>query len=311
MNTIQPDYFNTLNDCCLCPRQCHADRLNGSEGYCRSSNVFHISSICVHRGEEPVFGGENGICNIFFSRCNLQCIYCQNFQISTLGPGIQESVLSLDEVVGQITKQLDNGCTHVGFVSPSHMTFQVTAIINALRSLNRHPVFVYNTNAYDRVETLRHLEGLIDVYLPDFKYMDAAIAALYSGAGDYPAVAGAALKEMYRQKGSTLIKDENGCALSGLIVRHLVLPGHIENSKAVLQFIADELSPLVHVSLMSQYYPVRDVKNHPVLGRHITVEEYQQVAGEMENLGIFRGWVQQPDSRDYYRPDFNLSHPFE
>jgi putative pyruvate formate lyase activating enzyme len=224
---------------------------------------------------------------------------------------VQEKEYILEEVVNQIENHLDEGCTHVGFVSPSHVLPQVLAIVEALRSKGRHPVFVYNSNGYDSPESLKIFEGKIDVYLPDLKYMDSDIAAAYSGAANYPHVAAAALKEMYRQKGSTLLLDDNGMAQSGLIIRHLLLPGHVENSKSVLRFIAEELSPLVHVSLMSQYYPTPAVMSHPELGRQISAEEYEQVVEEMENLGIFRGWIQEPESHLNYRPDFMLKHPFE
>lgn len=300
-----------LTDCCLCPRNCHINRDLAADGYCRTDSGYHIGSICIHRGEEPVISGSNGICNVFFSRCNLQCIYCQNFQISTLKSDVQESVLTLDEVVQTIESYLDAGCTHVGFVSPSHVIYQMKEIIQALNQRTRHPVYVYNSNAYDKVETLKELEGLIDVYLPDLKYLDRDLAANYSIASNYPEIATAALKEMYRQKGSTLICDENGTAQSGLIIRHLVLPGQVENSKTVLRFIAEELSPLVHISLMSQYYPTPAVRDHPLLGRCITHDEYQQVVEEMENLGLFRGWVQEYESQLNYRPDFGQGHPFE
>jgi putative pyruvate formate lyase activating enzyme len=169
----------TLDACCLCPRLCYAFRGNGEMGYCNADDKFHISSICLHKGEEPAISGPNGICNIFFSRCNLQCIYCQNYQISTNGSGVQEEVLSLDEIIIQIEHYLDNGCTHLGFVSPSHVLPQMVKIINALHSHGRRPVLVYNSNGYDSVSTLKSLEGIIDVYLPDFKYMDPAIAEVF------------------------------------------------------------------------------------------------------------------------------------
>jgi putative pyruvate formate lyase activating enzyme len=300
-----------LNDCCLCPRLCHASRTDGVLGYCQMDDGFHISSICLHHGEEPVISGPKGICNIFFSRCNMQCIYCQNHQISTLGADVHETVYTIDQVVEQLEYFLDRGCTHVGFVSPSHLVPQVKLIVSALRSNGHNPLFVYNSNGYDRVETLRELEGHIDVYLPDLKYMEASLAEAYSGAKNYPQAAAAAVKEMFRQKGSTLIIDENACAQSGLIIRHLVLPGHIENSKAVLKFIAEELSPLVYISLMSQYYPTPAVKNHQNLGRKLNADEYRQVVEEMENLGMYHGWIQEPESYENYRPDFKREHPFE
>lgn len=206
---------------------------------------------------------------------------------------------------------LDQTENIVGFVSPSHFIPQMMAIIQGVRDSGRSPVFVYNSNGYDKVETLQILEGYIDIYLPDFKYWDENIAFAYSQARDYPMVAAAALKEMYRQKGSSLIVNENGIAESGIIVRHLVLPGAVQNSLDVLQFIAEEISPKLHISLMSQYFPTPEVAEHPQLSRTIYKEEYQQVTDAFYDLGFYRGWVQKLESHATYRPDFSSEQPFE
>jgi putative pyruvate formate lyase activating enzyme len=300
-----------MQNCSLCPHACHADRQTDRLGYCRSDDGFNISSICLHKGEEPVISGERGICNVFFSRCNMQCIYCQNYQISRNTAHINEKKHTLHEVIDAVTEMLDEGCTHVGFVSPSHMISQMMAIMEGVKKKAYNPVFVYNSNGYDSLATLKSLEGLVDIYLPDFKYMDAAIARAYSGVEDYPSVAASAIKEMYRQKGSTLIMNEGGTAASGLIIRHLVLPGHVENSIAVLKFIAEEISTRVHISLMSQYYPTAAVQHHENLGRRLQAEEYSKVCDEMEKLGLHRGWMQELESHITYRPDFKFPHPFE
>ncbi len=300
-----------LRDCTLCPRECHADRFRATLGWCRSDASFNIASVCIHRGEEPAVSGRDGICNIFFSHCNLQCIYCQNHQISGNSVPRDAYRMSLPKVIRQITAILDKGIKRVGFVSPSHFVPQVKVIIAVLRSMGYNPVWVYNTNGYDKAETLRSLEGLIDVYLPDFKYSDARLAAEYSGAGDYPAVASLALKEMFRQKGSALITGEDDTAVSGIIVRHLVLPGAVENSLGVLKFLAEELSSKIHVSLMAQYYPTKPVKSHPQLSHSITGEEYSRILQYMEELGLYNGWIQEFESSDFYRPDFDREHPFE
>ena len=300
-----------LEDCALCPRNCHANRLAGKTGYCKSDASFNIASICIHRGEEPAISGTDGICNIFFDHCNLQCIYCQNHQISNNSSNRTIHHADLDKVISRITAILDLGINRVGFVSPSHFIPQMKVIINIIQSLGYKPVWVYNTNGYDKPETLRTLEGIIDVYLPDFKYRDSGLARKYSGAGDYPEIAAKALKEMYRQKGAALIVDDNHAAESGIIVRHLVLPGHVSNSLHVLKFLSEELSPRIYVSLMAQYYPTKNVENHPKLGRGITETEYLQVVEEMEKLGMFNGWIQEFDSSEFYRPDFDHPHPFE
>jgi putative pyruvate formate lyase activating enzyme len=211
----------------------------------------------------------------------------------------------------EIIDYLQQEITHVGFVSPSHVIPQVMAIIRSVESAGYKPIWVYNSNGYDKVETIRELEGIIDVYLPDMKYMDEDLAEALSEARDYPLQAMAALKEMFRQKGAALHLDEKGTAISGIIVRHLVLPGYIDNSLKVLRFLAEELSTKIHISLMSQYYPTDAVRDHSQLSRGITAEEYTSVVEEMEHLGLYRGWVQEFESSDFYRPDFNMDHPFE
>lgn len=300
-----------LENCAWCPRECHVNRLKGELGYCRSDAGLNIGSICIHRGEEPVISGEKGICNIFFTNCNLQCVYCQNYQISDNTSDRSDQDLTLEETVKNVVRILEKGINRVGFVSPSHFIPQMLMIIERVRSLGFRPVWVYNSNGYDKVTTLRMLEGLIDVYLPDFKYSDSSLGAALSDAHDYPKVAGNALKEMFRQKGSTLILDENRNAESGMVVRHLVLPGAVENSIHVLRFLAEELSPRIHISLMAQYYPTPRVCNHPQLGRRVTSKEYREVISAMEKLGMHHGWIQEFDSSDFYRPDFNRDHPFE
>ena len=222
-----------------------------------------------------------------------------------------EHQLGLDEVVRRVERALERGVRCVGFVSPSHCIPQMLAILGALRERGRRPAFVMNTNSYDRVETLRSLEGIVDVYLPDLKYMDAALAARWSDAADYVEVAARALKEMYRQKGPDIRVGEDGYIESGLIVRHLVLPGQVADSKRCLRFIAEELSPSVHVSLMAQYAPTPAVAGHPELGRRLRPEEYEEVLEELERLGFERGWTQDLGSADAYQPDFARSHPFE
>jgi putative pyruvate formate lyase activating enzyme len=219
--------------------------------------------------------------------------------------------VDLPVVIDQITHILNEGVTRVGFVSPSHFIPQMKVIISIIESLGYKPVWVYNTNGYDKAETLRSLEGVIDVYLPDFKYMDSGLAGKYSGAADYPLHASLALKEMFRQKGASLITGSDDTAESGIIVRHLVLPGHVSNSLAVLRFLAEEISPRIHVSLMAQYYPTSKVKNHPQLSRKVSEAEYREVVDELDKLGMFNGWIQEFESSEFYRPDFNQPHPFE
>ena len=303
-------FINELENCCLCPKNCGVNRLKGEVGYCRTNSDFQISSICLHKGEEPALGGSEGICNVFFSHCNLQCIYCQNFQISGRDNTI-EKTLTLREVLEQIINILERGVHAVGFVSPSHNVVQVTQIIEGLRRHNYNPVFVWNSNAYDKPETLRKLESYIDVYLPDFKYVENKTGNEYSDAGNYPHVALSAIKEMYYQKGSKLFLNDQGLAEKGLIIRHLVLPGKEDESIRLLKLISEEISSNVTISLMSQYYPTEKVRDHALLGRNITRKEYSKVVEALEKFGFTHGWIQEFESESHYRPDFNNDHPFE
>lgn len=303
--------LETLRSCCICPRNCNADRFSPKLGYCKADASFNISSICIHNGEEPAISGDKGICNIFFTNCNLQCIYCQNHQISCNSADYSALKIELKEILRQIVKILSAGINHVGFVSPSHYIPQVKVIIDSLRALGLNPVFVYNTNAYDDVESICELEGYIDIYLPDFKYSDAGLGRRYSDVKDYPETALSAIREMLRQKGKELPLDHNGYALKGIIIRHLVLPGHPENSVNVLRTIAKELSNEIHISLMSQFYPTCKVNNHEFLGRTLKAGEYSMVVRELEELGFENGWVQELSSNENYRPDFEKEEPFK
>ncbi len=281
----------------------------GQTGICGSNAGFNISSICIHHGEEPAISGEEGICNVFFSRCNLSCIYCQNYQISGNHGSVNEQQMQLPEVLASIKTILDGGCHALGFVSPSHYIPHVKIIIEALRTEGYNPVFVYNSNGYDKVEEISALESYIDIYLPDYKYADNDLARKFSKVADYRQTALAAIREMYRQKGSTLVMNENGYAEKGLIIRHLVLPGNVENSLNVLRDISD-ISGSVAISLMAQYWPSPAVKDHPALGRTLTSDEYESVKTELDNLGFYKGWVQELESNAEYNPDFERDSPF-
>jgi len=299
-----------LHGCRICPRQCRVDRFAGPAGFCGTDADYAIASITLHRGEEPVLGGGQGVCNVFFAHCNLRCRFCQNHQISRNENRIKGAGRTLATIVDAIARLLDTGVRHLAFVSPSHMAVQMLTIIKAVQGRGYRPVIVYNSNGYDRVETLRLLEDVVDVYLPDCKYRDPVLAAQWSAAADYPEIAAQALAEMYRQKGNILHLDHAGMAIRGLIVRHLVLPGAVDNSLAVLRFLAAELSPRVTLSLMSQYRPIAAVADQPPLNRCLLPAEYDQVVAEMERLGFSEGWVQDFTSADCYNPDFDRDSPF-
>ncbi|MBQ6067916.1 MAG: radical SAM protein [Bacteroidales bacterium] len=302
--------------CNLCPRHCTADRVE-TLGFCHARSEPEAATVCIHRGEEPPLCGTRGICNVFFAHCNLQCIYCQNYQISHYQniQNIQNipttpppRFVGIDAIVDEIARLLPETENMVGFVTPTHYADSLPAIVERLHERGLYPTTVYNTGGYDSVATLRMLAPYIDIYLPDYKYSDPNLAQHYSHAADYPQVALAALREMYNQKGSALPTDERGMAYRGIIVRHLVLPGQVENSLRVLDTLAD-LSLNLHISLMAQYYPpLPDLPDQ--LGRTISQEEYRQVTDHLNALGLCRGWVQELDAQKCYRPDFTRQQAF-
>jgi putative pyruvate formate lyase activating enzyme len=269
----------------------------------------NVASVVVHKGEEPVIIGDSGICNVFFAGCNLGCVFCQNHQISDSQAASVNKLLGLDETLTRITEYLGTGGRSLGFVTPSHMVPQMLLILEAVRAEGFNPVVVYNTSAYDKPETIDALSGVVDVWLPDMKYSDPVLASRLSSARDYPGIAMNAIARMYHAKGTTL-RIEDGLAVSGLIIRHLVLPGEVKNSIGVLRSIEDSFGPDVTLSLMSQYHPVKAVSKDASLKRILYQEEYQQVIEEMDKLGFYRGWVQAMDSPGHYLPDFSSGDPF-
>lgn len=309
INSKQMDLF-TIPRCNQCPRQCNALRDSLSLGYCRSTNEPEIASICIHKGEEPVLSGIHGVCNLFFSHCNLQCVYCQNYQISLNSTG-RISNYTLSSACDAIAQCLDAGIKIVGFVSPSHQVLAMVEIVNELKRRSYAPRILYNSNGYDRVDILRELEDVVDIYLPDFKYGSNELGRQLSAVPDYFDAASLALKEMFRQKGTYLSLDDDEVAESGLIIRHLVLPGFVSNSIEVLDYIAREISPNVHISLMAQYSPPFAISNFTELNRPLTVDEYRSVTSHFEALGFHKGWVQELCSALNYNPDFTKKHPFE
>ena len=293
----------------MCGRQCGVNR-NNVMGFCTAGLDYNVATICIHKGEEPVLSGSKGVCNVFFPHCNLRCVFCQNKDISNIDYRLNNSMYSsLSSIVDRVEELLEKTEQVLGFVSPSHYAHLIPDIVDCIRRDGFNPTIVYNTNAYDSVDTLRKLESYIDVYLPDFKYYSYDLSSRYSFARNYFEVASNAIKEMYRQKGSVLITDDNDMAVSGLIIRHLILPGCVQDSKDVLSWIAENISLKVHVSLMSQYYPISD--NLPdQLCRKLTENEYNQVVEHFYNIGLHNGWLQELDERSY-KPDFSKKEAFE
>lgn len=283
--------------CTLCPRQCGVDRTAGDLGFCRMPAALRAARAMLHYGEEPAIAGCFGTGAVFFSGCTLRCSYCQNREISACGAGKTLEPARLREIFEEL---IDQGAQSIDLVTPTHF---LPSILPALTPKLPVPV-IYNCGGYERVETLRELEGLIDIYLPDFKYADNALAARLSAAPDYFEVAAAAVREMYRQTGAAVFDEDQ--LKRGVLIRHLVLPGYLNNTLAVLEWIAENLPrDDVLVSLMSQYVPMGELP--PPLDRRLTREEYDGALSWMSLCGLKRGYTQDFSSATTeYLPEFNF-----
>jgi putative pyruvate formate lyase activating enzyme len=256
-------------------------------------------------GEEPALGGSRGVGNIFFGNCNAACVYCQNYQISQrpLQEAAREvSIARLADIMLELAGQ---GAASIGFVSPSHFVAQAVEAIDIAAARGFSLPLIHNSNGYDSVTTLKLLEGVFEVYLPDLRYASSDEAAAYSALPDYPRIARLAIKEMQRQVGSRLVYGDDGLVKRGLIIRLLVLPNGISGTEDSLRWIADELGTGVCISVMSQYYPANRAAEYPQLARGITRDEYDQVVEVMDDLGFSHGWLQEYESAEHYRPDFS------
>ena len=275
-----------LAECALCGRQCRADRLYPDElkSYCRTGRFAYVSSHFAHRGEEDCLRGRNGSGAIFFSHCNLRCVFCQNYDVSWEGEG---QPAAPDELAAMMLELQQAGCHNVNFVTPSHVVPQILeALVIAVDRGLRLPL-VYNTGGYDRVETLRLLEGVIDIYMPDFKFWDPEISNQLAHAADYREVACAAIKEMHRQVGDLVI-DGEGLAVRGLLVRHLVMPEGQAGTREVMRFLAKEVSALTYVNLMAQYRPAAHAGRYPTISRPLSAAEFHEAPPMAREEGITR-----------------------
>lgn len=273
-----------LLSCEVCPHRCRVDRRHGELGICRTGDQPVVSSFGPHFGEEDPLVGEHGSGTIFFTHCNLFCIFCQNWEISHGGEGTEISVAQLAAIMLQLQAQ---GCHNINFVTPSHQVPMILAALPAAIEGGLKIPLVYNTGGYDAVETLRLLEGVIDIYMPDFKFWDPQVAAALTNAPDYPEVARQALKEMHRQVGD-LALDERGIAYRGLLVRHLVLPEGLAGTKEIMEFLARDISPNTYVNVMGQYRPCGRASEHPALGRFLTGVEHREAEEMARAAGLTR-----------------------
>jgi len=297
-----------LASCTVCPLDCGNNRLNDELARCYSGRLPIVSSYTAHFGEEPPLTGTRGAGNIFFGNCNLRCVYCQNYQISQAHKDQIKNQVTHERLAEMMLELQARGCHNINFVSPTHFAPQMArAILIAAEKGLRLPI-VYNTNAYDSVEVLKLLDGIVDVYLPDLKYAEDEAGFLYSKVRSYREVSRAAIAEMFRQTGE-LVYDENGLLQRGLVIRLLVLPNDGGGLRESLKWIHDALSPRVAVSLMAQYYPTNVAGTNPrylLLSRRITESEWLRASAALEEFGMEEGWFQEYDGAAfYYRPDFN------
>ena len=298
MTIMNTDNKNMLARCTLCPRECGIDRF-AKTGYCRSSAEVMVNLHRLHFWEEPVLSGTHGSGTIFFSNCSMRCVYCQNFRISHEGRGSARTIEELAEIMIGLQEA---GAHNVNLVTASHYTPQAAESIRLARSRGLRIPVVWNSSAYEKPETLRLLEGLVDIYLPDFRYFDPATAGRYSSAPDYPEWAKNAIIEMYRQTGHlTLFK---GIALKGIIIRLLVLPGQTGAMRDILTWIRDAIGTETWVSLLGQYYPTYRSHEYPEINRPVTEKEYRRCLGYLDELGFDKGFVQKVGSCADYTPEF-------
>ncbi len=297
-NTDQTFYesetWQELSDCTLCPRECHVNRNAGETGYCGQTARLMAARAALHFWEEPCLSGRNGSGAVFFSGCNLRCVYCQNHKIAQGHTGQDITASRLSDIFLELQEK---GAHNVNLVTPSHF---VPQIIIALPSAKKQGLFipvVYNSSAYEKVETLRELEGLVDIYLPDLKYFDPVLSESYSNAPDYFETASAAIAEMVRQVGAPVFADgEDSLMLRGVIVRHLLLPGCGKDSRRILRFLHETFKNDIYVSIMNQYTPLSQVSSIPSLNRRISDEEYERIVDFAIRIGIENGFIQEGET---------------
>lgn len=289
-------------DCTLCPRQCHANRVDGRPGVCKVNDKVKIARAALHFWEEPCISGENGSGAVFFSGCPLHCVFCQNEEISWGKVGQEITVERLAEIFIELQKK---GANNINLVTGTHYTLSIVAAVNLARKNGLSIPIIYNTSGYESVETLKLLEGIVDVYLPDFKYMDSKLAGQYSHAMDYPETAKAALAEMVRQC-PEISFDEKGFIQSGVIVRQLLLPGHTRDSKDIVRYLYETYGDNIFISLMSQFTPMAHFEKFPELNRRVTKREYESVVDFALSIGVENAFVQDRKvAKESFIPDFN------
>ncbi len=293
-----------LDNCTLCPHNCKVNRLEGKKGRCKCDNTLKIALASLHMFEEPCISGANGSGTVFFTNCNLNCIYCQNYEISQGGKGKEITIQTLADI---FIKQQEKGAHNINLVTPTMYVYQIIEAIKIARKNGLKIPIIYNSNGYENIETIKMLNGYIDVYLPDLKYYTNELSKKYSNVDNYFEVATNAIKEMYSQVGNAIF-DDNAIIQKGVIIRHLVLPNHIQNTKNILKWINENMPKDIYVSVMAQYFPTYKAKNDSLINRKLNKKEYKEVFNYLYSLDLQNGYIQELGSHEEeYVPDFNLT----
>lgn len=301
-------FMNWLKKCRICPRECVCDRMNGATGYCGETAEIRIARAALHFWEEPFISGTKGSGTVFFTGCNLKCVFCQNAEIALSQHGMEVSVPRLADIFLSLQ---DEGAHNINLVTAVHVVPGVREALLLAKEKGLHIPIVYNSSGYEKVETLRTLEGLVDIYLPDFKYMDETLAADFSQAPDYPKVATAAISEMFRQTGP-ICHGDDGMLTKGVVVRHLLLPLGVRNAKAVLDVLRETYGNDIYISIMNQFTPVRTIPEYPQLNRRVTAREYKRVLDYILDHGMENVYFQEGETaRESFIPAFDLTIPPE
>lgn len=294
--------MNKYENCLLCPRKCGINRSTGQTGVCGVSSEIKVARAALHYWEEPCISGKRGSGAVFFSGCSLHCVFCQNREISD---GKAGKVISKERLSDIFMELADKGANNINLVTPGQYIPDIVWAVNDAKSRGMKLPIIYNTSGYENVTELKLLEGIVDVYLPDFKYMDSALSAKYSRAKDYPSVAKQALSEMVRQQPDVVIDDATGLIQKGVIVRQLLLPGHVNDAKAVLKYLYDTYHDHVYISMMSQFTPIA-LKDYPEINRTVTRREYERLVDYALKIGITNAFIQEGDvAKDSFIPAFD------
>ena len=290
-----------LEKCEICPHMCKINRNIGKIGRCKCNNKIKIALATVHNYEEPCISGKNGSGTIFFTNCNLNCIYCQNYKISQQGKGYE---ITIEELANIMLEEQEKKVNNINLVTPTMYAYQIIEAIKLAKSRGLYIPIIYNTNGYENIKTIKALNGYIDVYLPDLKYYSNELSKKYSKIDNYFKYATEAIKEMYKQVG-TPVFNENGIIRRGVIIRHLVLPNHIQNSKHILKWIKENMPEDIYVSIMAQYFPTYKAKEDNLLNRKLNKKEYKEIEEFLYMLNIKNGYIQElGEHEEDYVPDF-------